>query len=122
MGHLWFMRMNAPAAPRGVHSHERKMSTAALSAICGLADAVRYMAHDGEAASLRTGLDALADGYATVHELETRSLQLARHCDELVARGADGEQIRAVMRARRALSRELDGLRARLDKIRTTSQ
>ena len=79
------------------------------------------MAYEAEALSLRSGLDALADGYATVHELETRSLQLERHCDALVASGADGEQIRAVMRARRALSRELDGLRARLQEIRTNS-
>jgi hypothetical protein len=77
------------------------------------------MSHEAEAASLRSGLEALADGYATVHELETRSLQLERHCDALVAGSADGEQIRAVMRARRALSRELEGLRARLEQIRT---
>ena len=80
------------------------------------------MAHEAEAASLRSGLDALADGYATVHELETRSLQLKRHCDALVAGGADGEQIRAVMRARRALSRELDELRSRLEHLRTGSE
>jgi hypothetical protein len=77
------------------------------------------MSHEAEAASLRSGSDPLANGYATVHELETRSLQLERHCDALVAGGADGEQIRAVMRARRALSRELEGLRARLEQIRT---
>jgi hypothetical protein len=80
------------------------------------------MAHEAQAASLRTGLDVLADGYATVHELETRSLQLERHCDALVASGADGEQIRAVMRARRALDGELDSLRARLERIRTGSK
>jgi hypothetical protein len=80
------------------------------------------MAHEAEAASLRLGLDSLADGYATVHELETRSLQLERHCDALVAGGADGEQIRAVMRARRALSRELDALRTRLEQMRTRSE
>jgi len=35
-----------------------------------------------------TGLEAtLSDGYATVHELETRTLQLERHCDALLARG-----------------------------------
>ncbi len=77
------------------------------------------MSHEAEAASLRSGLDVLADGYATVHELETRSLQLKRHCDALIAGGADGEQIRAVMRARRALSRELGDLRARLEQKRT---
>jgi porphobilinogen deaminase len=42
--------------------------------------------------------------------------------DALVAGGADGEQIRAVMRARRALSRELDSLRNRLEQLRTDSQ
>jgi hypothetical protein len=77
------------------------------------------MSHEAEAASLRPGRDALANGYATVHELETRSLQLERHCDALVAGGADGEQIRAVMRARSALSRELKALRARLERMRT---
>jgi len=77
------------------------------------------MSHEAEAASLRSGLDVLADGYATVHELETRSLQLKRHCDALIAGGADVEQIRAVMRARRALSRELGDLRARLEQKRT---
>jgi hypothetical protein len=79
------------------------------------------MSQEAEAPSLRSGLDALANGYATVHELETRSLQLERHCDALVAGGADGEQIRAVMRARRALSGELEALRARLEQIRTES-
>ena len=79
------------------------------------------MSHEANAASLRSGLDVLADGYATVHELETRSLQLERHCDALVARGADGVQIRAVMRARNALSRELDDLRARLEHLRNGS-
>jgi hypothetical protein len=85
------------------------------------------MSHEAEAASLRSEADAhangkadaLANGYATVHELETRGLQLERHCDALVARGADGEQIRAVMRARRALTRELETLRARLEQMRT---
>jgi hypothetical protein len=68
----------------------------------------------------RPGLDeVLADGYATVHELETRTLQLERHCEELVSAGADAEQIRTVMRARRALSRELRALRARLEELRT---
>jgi hypothetical protein len=82
------------------------------------------MAHEAEAASLQpeSGLaDALADGYATVHELETRSLQLKRHLEALIAGGADGEQIRAVVRARRALGHELDGLRARLERIRRPS-
>jgi hypothetical protein len=80
------------------------------------------MSQEAEAASLESGLsDALADGYATVHQLETRRLQLARHCEALIANGADGEQIRAVMRARRALSRELEGLRTRLEEIRATS-
>lgn len=66
-----------------------------------------------------TGLDeTLADGYATVHELETRTLQLERHCEALLANGADAEQIRAVMRARRALNRELEGLRLRLHQMR----
>lgn len=66
-----------------------------------------------------TGLDeTLADGYATVHELETRTLQLERHCEALLANGADAEQIGAVMRARRALNRELEGLRERLEKLR----
>jgi hypothetical protein len=77
------------------------------------------MANEADAASIRLGTDALADGYATVHELETRSLQLERHCEALVAGGADGEQIRAVMRARRALSHELDSLRTRLERLRT---
>ena len=63
------------------------------------------------------GLDeTLADGYATVHELETRTLQLERHCEALLANGADAEQIGAVMRARRALNRELEGLRERLER------
>ena len=92
-----------------------------MAAICGVADAVCYMAHEAEAPSLRSTLDALGDGYATVHELETRSLQLERHCDALLAGGADGEQIRVVMRARRALSRELEALRARLERVRTGS-
>jgi hypothetical protein len=80
------------------------------------------MSHEAEAAFQRSGLaDALADGYATVHELETRRLQLERHCEALVANGADGEQIRAVMRACRAIGRELEGLRSRLEQIRATS-
>ena len=80
------------------------------------------MSHEAEAAFPRSGLaDALADGYATVHELETRRLQLERHCEALVANGADGDQIRAVMRARRAIGRELEGLRIRLEEIRATS-
>ena len=79
------------------------------------------MSHEAEAASPRSGpADALADGYATVHELETRRLQLERHAEALVANGADGEQIRAVMRARRAIGRELEGLRIRLEEIRAT--
>ena len=73
------------------------------------------------AASIATGLEAaLADGYATVHELETRSMQLQRHCEALMAGGADGEQIRAVMRARRALGHELEQLRGRLEQMRST--
>jgi len=60
----------------------------------------------------------LADGYATVHELETRSMQLQRHCERLMAGGADGEQMRAVMRARRALGEELEQLRERLEQMR----
>lgn len=80
------------------------------------------MSHEAEARSVQSGdADALAAGYATVHELETRRLQLERHCEALIANGADGEQVRAVMRARRALSLELDGLRTRLEAIRATS-
>jgi hypothetical protein len=80
------------------------------------------MSQEAEARSLESGhADALADGYATVHELETRRLQLERHCEALVANGADGEQIRAVMRARGAIGRELEGLRIRLEQIRATS-
>jgi len=68
-----------------------------------------------------TGLEAtLSDGYATVHELETRTLQLERHCDALLARGADAEQVRAVMRARRALHGELEALRTSLERLRVT--
>lgn len=68
-----------------------------------------------------TGLDeTLGDGYATVHELETRTLQLERHCEALLANRADAEQIRAVMRARRALNRELEALRLRLERLRLT--
>jgi len=64
-----------------------------------------------------TGLEAtLSDGYATVHELETRTLQLERHCDALLARGADAEQ----MRARRALHGELEALRTSLERLRVT--
>jgi hypothetical protein len=98
------------------------MSTAALSANRDFSDAGHHMANEAEAASLRSGLDALADGYATVHELEKRSMQLARYCDALVAEGADGEQIRAVLRAKRALSSELDVLRSRLEQRRTGSR
>jgi len=77
------------------------------------------MARKAEPASQETGLEtALADGYATVHELETRSLQLQRHCERLMAGGADAEHIRAVMRARRALGQELEQLRARLEQMR----
>ena len=79
------------------------------------------MAADAEPASTPPGLiDALADGYATVHELEMRRLQLQRHCDALVAAGADREQIQAVMRARGALGRELQQLRVRLKQMRST--
>jgi hypothetical protein len=78
------------------------------------------MARKAEPAQLATGLEAaLADGYATVHELETRSLQLQRHCERLMAGGADGEHIRAVMRARRALGQELEQLRGRLERMRS---
>lgn len=77
------------------------------------------MARKAEPASLATGLEAaLADGYATVHELETRSMQLQRHCERLMAGGADGEHMRAVMRARRALGEELEQLRERLEQMR----
>jgi hypothetical protein len=76
------------------------------------------MSYEAEAASLA---DALADGYATVHELETRRLQLKRHCEALIANGADGAQIRAVIRARRALGQELDGLRSHLEEVRAAS-
>jgi hypothetical protein len=81
------------------------------------------MARKAEGASPRQPgfADALADGYATVHELETRRMQLERHCEALVANGADGEHIRAVLRARRALGRELDDLRARLEQLRGAS-
>lgn len=78
------------------------------------------MAREAEPASLETELEtALADGYATVHELETRSMQLQRHCERLMAGGADGEHIRAVMRARRALGEELEQLRERLERMRS---
>ena len=78
------------------------------------------MAREAEPASLETELEtALADGYATVHELETRSMQLQRHCERLMAGGADGEHIRAVMRARRALGEELEQLRGRLERMRS---
>lgn len=78
------------------------------------------MAREAEPASLETELEtALADGYATVHELETRSMQLQRHCERLMAGGADGEHIRAVMRARRALGEELEQLRGRLEQMRS---
>jgi hypothetical protein len=77
------------------------------------------MARKAEPASQETGLEAaLADGYATVHELETRSLQLQRHCERLMAGGGDAEHIRAVMRARRALGQELEQLRERLEQTR----
>jgi hypothetical protein len=77
------------------------------------------MARKAEPASQETGLEtALADGYATVHELETRSLQLQRHCERLMAGGGDAEHIRAVMRARRALGQELEQLRERLEQMR----
>ena len=87
------------------------------------------MAHEAEATRLQPEArlangpearlsNALADGYATVHELETRSLQLERHCEALVTAGADAEQVRAVVRARQALSRELDGLRDHLERVR----
>ena len=77
------------------------------------------MAHEAEAAPLPpdSGLaDALADGYATVHELETRSLQLKRHCEALVAAGADATVPLAEARAvaarlgARPLLRELERL------------
>jgi hypothetical protein len=99
------------------------MTNPALAAKCGLADADQHMAQKPEGASpLRSGLaDALADGYATVHELETRRMQLERHCEALVAAAADAEQIRAVMRARGALGRELEELRARLDQLQRAS-
>lgn len=76
------------------------------------------MPHEADAPS---PADALADGYATVHELETRRLQLERHCETLIAMEADSEQIRSVMRARRALGRELDRLRIHLEQVRATS-
>jgi hypothetical protein len=92
------------------------MGAPALAAICVLADAECCMAPNAERAALANGLeDALADGYATVHELETRSMQLERHCEALVAGHADAEQIQAVLRARRALSHELQRLRSRLE-------
>jgi hypothetical protein len=78
------------------------------------------MVRKAEPASLQTGLEAaLADGYATVHQLETRSLQLQRHCERLMAGGADAEHIRSVMRARRALGQELEQLRGRLERMRS---
>lgn len=81
------------------------------------------MARKAESAPLQDEVEAaLADGYATVHELETRSMQLQRHCELLMAGGADGEHIRAVMRARRALGDELEHLRARLDRMRSTGR
>jgi hypothetical protein len=92
------------------------MGAAALAANCAFPDAEWCMAHEAERASLGDGLeDALADGYATVHELETRGLQLERHCQALVASRADAEQVQAVMRARWALGLELERLRTRLE-------
>jgi len=107
----------------GVHVHERKMSALDLAANCAITHADSHMNQNAEEAPpLRAGLaDALADGYATVHELETRRMQLERHCEALVAAAADAEQIRAVMRARRALGSELDSLRARLDQLQRAS-
>jgi hypothetical protein len=79
------------------------------------------MARKAEPASLENGVEtALANGYATVHELETRSMQLQRHCEALMAGGADAEHIRAVMRARSALGQELEQLRGRLEEMRGT--
>ena len=107
----------------GVQSNERKMSAADLAANCGFADADGHMVHKAEGAPPHpSGLaDALADGYATVHQLETRRMQLERHCEALLANGADGEQIRAVMRARRALGRELADLRLSLEQLQRAS-
>ncbi len=77
------------------------------------------MSRKAEAAPLENGLEAaLADGYATVHELEMRSMQLQRHCHALVAGGADSEQIHVVLRAHRALRHELEQLRKRLMQMR----
>jgi hypothetical protein len=77
------------------------------------------MNRKAEAAPLENGLEtALADGYATVHELEMRSMQLQRHCHALVVGGAESEQIHAVMRAHRALRHELKQLRKRLMQMR----
>jgi hypothetical protein len=99
------------------------MSVPGLAANCEVTDADPHMAETAEGASpLRSGLaNALADGYATVHELETRRMQLERHCEALVAAAADGAQIRAVMRARRALGYELDDLRDRLEQLQRAS-
>ena len=100
------------------------MSALDLAANCAITHADSHMNQNAEGASspLRPGVaDALADGYATVHELETRRMQLERHCEALVAAAADAEQIRAVMRARRALGSELDSLRARLDQLQRAS-
>jgi hypothetical protein len=99
------------------------MSALDLAANCAITDADPHMTQKAEGAPpLRPGVaDALADGYATVHELETRRMQLERHCEALVAAAADAEQIQAVMRARRALGRELEGLRARLDQLQRAS-
>ena len=115
-------RLDKPGPP-GVQVHERKMSAPGLAAKCGFADADQHMAQTPEGATpLRPGLaDTLADGYATVHELETRRMQLDRHCEALVAAAVDGDQIRAVMRARRALGRELDELRDRLERLQRAS-
>jgi hypothetical protein len=44
-------------------------------------------------------------------ELETRARKLERHCGELLAYGASVEQLQAVIRARRAVERELRLLR-----------
>ena len=116
--YLRFTRVNA-----GVHLGERNMSGPGLAANSGFPDADPHMAPKAEGAPPHpSGLaNALADGYATVHQLETRRMQLERHCEALLANGADGEQIRAVMRARRALGRELADLRLSLEQLQRAS-
>jgi hypothetical protein len=65
--------------------------------------------------------DLLTEGYAHAHLLERRSLRLERRCNALVAEGAPGEELSAILAERHRVERRLLVLRERLSVLHSTA-